>query len=163
MEFLTNKQIKLNAAGYLVSAESKQPITHKAFVEQQKSAEYLVKLSTAIKDCNFKEGKVDSLESIKQEVRNAINAANTTSYLSEPTEPKSKVQDELLKFALDFDKFHDDKDRVQTINRIMQQFNSINDVETVGEYFEQGLVKLSKIYTIAEILEAATIQVDKLD
>jgi hypothetical protein len=44
----------------------------------------------------------------------------------------------------------------------MNQFNKINDVEQVGDYFSEGLVKLNKIYTIEEILAAVKIQVEKL-
>jgi hypothetical protein len=36
----------------------------------------------------------------------------------------------------------------------MQAFNAINAVETTGDYFSEGLVKLTNIYTIAEVKAA---------
>ena len=33
----------------------------------------------------------------------------------------------------------------------MNEFNSIADIESVGDYFTEGLVKLNKIYSISEI------------
>jgi len=162
MEFLTSKNLSLNKAGYLVSTESKKPVTHADFVSQQKAAHYLVSLSEAIKDKTFSVSQGDNLAAIKAEVLRSINAATVVKYATAPEEPSSKVIDELVKYATDFDSYHDGVEATDKINQIMNQFNSINDVESVGEYFSEGLVKLSKIYTIKEILAAAKIQVEKL-
>jgi hypothetical protein len=162
MEFLTKKSIELNKAGYLVSKESKKPVFHSEFVRQQQSADYIVRLASAIKDKNFTPNAVDSIEAIKAEVRNSIYSAAVVKYVDEPAKLTSKVNDELVQFALDFVKFEENKSKSDKVNEFMQQFNSINDVETVGEYFSEGLVKLNKIYTIAEILEAVQINVEKL-
>lgn len=163
MEFLTSAELKLNKGGYLVANINgkDKPITHEGFVKEQKSAEYLVKLSEAIKDKNFKAGEVADLAAIKAEVLNAINSKNTVEYVKEPKKPTSKANDEIVKFALDFVKYEEDKSKVKKVNSILQEFNTINDVENVGEYFSEGLVKLNKIYSIKEIIEAATIYVDK--
>jgi len=163
MEFLTSKNLSLNKAGYLVSTESKKPVTHVNFVNQQKAAHYLVSLAEAIKDKNFVVGQIDNLAAIKAEVVKSINEATVVQYATAPAQPTSKVLDELIKYATDFDSYHDGVEDADKINSIMNQFNSINDVESVGEYFSEGLVKLSKIYTIKEILAAAKIQVEKLN
>lgn len=161
MEFLTAKQLELNAAGYLISKDSKKPVNHEAFVKQQKAAEYIVKLAEAIKDKNFKCGKVDNLQSIKAEVLAAINDS-TKSYVATPVKPTSKVQDELVKYALDFVNYEDSKVETARINEIMNEYNKIDDVESVGDYFSEGVVKLNAIYNIKTILAAVKITAEKL-
>lgn len=163
MQFLKSNQLELNPAGYLVSKVDGKPVNHPLFVMQQRAAEYTVKLAEAIKDKNFKQGNVDNLEAIKQEVLISISNASTRNYVSEPKEPVSKVQDELTKHALDFVKFLEKKEETSKVNSLMNQFNKIDDVENVGDYFEEGLVKLNEIYTIKQILAAIKITVDKLD
>ena len=162
MEFLTSSQLELNPAGYLVSTVSTKPVLHAEFVAQQKAAEYTVKLAEAIKDKSFTATKVDSIETIKQQVLASINKASVKSYVSAPAKPTNDINDQLVKFALDYVGYESDKLESSKINDFMQQFNKINDIEEVGEYFSEGLVKLSKIYTIVEILAAVTICVNKL-
>jgi hypothetical protein len=161
MEFLTAKQLDLNAAGYLISKDSKKPVNHESFVKQQKAAEYIVKFAEAIKDKNFTASKVDNLEVIKASVIAAINDT-AKSYVSTPAKPTSKVQDELVKYALDFVNYEDSKVEASKINEIMNEFNKIDDVESVGDYFTEGVVKLNAIYSIKQILAAVKITSDKL-
>jgi hypothetical protein len=162
MEFLTSKDLKLNAAGYLVSSTSNKPVNHESFVAQQKSAEYVVKLAEAIKGKNFKTGKVDSLDEIKKAVLDSINKTNTKTYVNAPTKPTSKVQDELTELALAFVQYDEKKDEVSQINQMMAQFSAIDAVESVGDYFSEGLTKLNAIYSVEEILAAVTANVEKL-
>jgi len=161
MEFLKTKQLELNAANYLVSKESKKPVNHTAFVMQQRTAEYVVKLAAAIAGKTFKAGKLDDLEAIKQAVK-ASMSNDTRSYVDAPKKPTSKVNDEMVEFALNFAKFEDEKGKVAEVNNFMQSFNAITDVESVGDYFNEGVVKLSKIYTVAEILAAVKTNIDVL-
>lgn len=161
MEFLKLSELSLNPAGYLVSEGSKKPVNHPLFVSQQEQAEYVVKLAEAVKDKNFTDSKVDNLEEIKAAVLASLNDSSKK-YISEPTKPTSKTNDELVQFALDFDKYNEQSHTSNKINTFMQQFNKIDDVETVGEYFTEGVVKLRKIYTIAEILSAVKIYTEKL-
>jgi len=161
MEFLTAKQLELNAAGYLISKESKKPVNHVDYVKQQQSAEYLVKFAEAIKDKNFTASKVDNLQEIKASVIAAINDT-AKSYVSAPSKPTSKVQDELVKYALDFVNYEDSKVEVSKMNEVMNEFNKIDDVESVGDYFSEGVVKLNAIYSIKQILAAVKITSEKL-
>jgi len=154
MEFLKLDQLELNPAGYLVSKESGKPVKHQTFVNQQKAADYIVKLSEAVKGKTFKINAVDNLEAIKAEVLAAMNASEVRTYVANPKEPKSKTKEELTQHALDFAKYLEEKEGINSINVIMQNYNSINDIETVGDYFEEGLVKLQKIYNTKEILAA---------
>jgi hypothetical protein len=162
MEFLKSSELTLNPAGYLVSKTSKKPVTLESFVKQQQNAEYIVKLASAIKGKTFKVGKTDDLEAIKASVREEIYTSRVINYVEAPNKPTSKVKDELVKFALDFVQYEEDKSKVSNINTFMNQFNSINDVETVGDYFSEGLVKLNKIYTIKEIQEAVETNIEIL-
>lgn len=160
-EFLKLGQLELNPAGYLVSKESKKPVNHTVFVEQQRNAEYIVKLAAAIKDKNFTAGKVDDLDAIKREVRASMNNG-TKKYVSAPEKPTSKINEELVKFALDFNAYEDTKLQTEKINTFMNQFNSIDDVEQVGDYFSEETVKLSALYDVNTILDAVKIHIEKL-
>jgi hypothetical protein len=162
MEFLKSTDLALNPAGYLVGKKSGKPVNHEVFVRQQKAAEYVVKLSEAIKDKNFKCGKVDDLEQIKAEVMAAINAKNTKSYVADPKKPVSKANEELVKYALDFVEYEKTKSDIEKINQLMAQFDVVDAIETVGDYFSEGLCKLNAIYTIDQILEAVKINAEKL-
>jgi len=163
MEFLKTSELSLNAAGYLTIKKTGKPVApiNPAFVTQQKNAEYIVKLADAIAGKTFSAGKLDDLEAIKASVK-ASMYDETKTYVAAPSKPVSKVNDELVKFALDFDKYNDDKTKTDKINEFMQQFNAISDVETVGDYFTEGVVKLSRIYSIGSILNAVEIHVEKL-
>ncbi len=162
MQFILAKDLTLNPAGYLINSTTNKPVTHSDFVSQQKSAHYIIKLAEAIKDKNFTCGKVDNLEEIKANVLASINAKNVKEYISTPPEPVSKANEELVKFALDFVTYKKDKSKAETINKLMAQFDSIEAVESVGDYFSEGLVKLNKIYSIDEILAAVKINTEKL-
>ena len=97
---------------------------------------------------------MDSLDAIMTEVRNSISASTKVSYISSPTKPTSSVNEEMVNFALNFAKYEDEKIQAEKLNEIMQQFNKINDLEKIGDFFQEGLVKLNKVYSIAEIQEA---------
>lgn len=162
LDFVELKDLDLNKAGYLVIKKTGKPVKHDEFVKQQKAAEYVVKLAEAIKNANFKVGKVDNLEEIKRKVREAIDAKATKEYVAMPKKPVSKANEELVQFALDFAKFEDDKIHVSKINELMAQFDVIDAVESVGDYFSEGLCKLNDIYDTKTILAAVKINAEKL-
>lgn len=162
MEFLKASELTLNPANYLISKVSNKPVTHSSFVYQQITAEYIVRLAEAIKDKNFTPGKIDSLDQIKAEVRAEMSKASQRTYLADAVKPVSKVQDELTQHALDFIKYQENQNEVETINQIMQEYNTIAAIEEVGDYFSEGLVQLNKIYSINEILEAVKIYAEKV-
>jgi len=159
MEFLKQSELSLNPANYLVA--NGKPVNHTAFVMQQRNAEYIVKLAEAVKGKTFKASKLDDLQAIKAQVKASLNQ-DKREYVGAPVKPTSKVNDEMVEFALNFAKFEDEKGKVAQINEFMQQFNAIQDVESVGDYFSEGVVKLNKLYTIAEILEAVKTNVEVL-
>jgi len=162
MEFLKATELELNPAGYLISKATKKPVYHGEFVQQQKSAEYVVKLAEAIKDKTFKCEKIDNLEEIKASVLAGINAKNVKEYVKVPEKPTSKINDELVQFALDYVKFEDNKGEIEKINKLMNQFDIIDAIENVGDYFSEALVKLDAIYSVETILAAVKINAEKL-
>lgn len=156
--FLKLDGVKLNAAGYLVTVDGEKPVNHSAFVQEQNQAEFAIRVAEAIKGKNLKSSKVTRLEDIMAEVHRAMNTTVATSYVAAPTEPVRQLTKQLSDEALAFVDFQDQKAEVAEINRIMQQYNTINAIEKVGDYFSEGLVKMNqtKLYTIAEIQEAVT-------
>lgn len=161
MEFLTSKELSLNPANYLINTKTGKPVTHEAFIKQQRDAEYIVKLAAAISGKTFTHGKLDNLEAIKAEVRASMTSTKVN-YVDAPEKPVSKVNDELVKFALDFASFEGEKEKANKINEFMNQFNDIKSIEEIGDYFSESVVKLAKIYTVAEILAAVRVHVEKL-
>lgn len=154
MEFLTSKEVSLNPAGYLVNTKTNKPVTHSAFVEQQRKAEYTIRLADAVKDKTFTAPKLDSIDAIRAEVMSAINSKSIKEYVAAPTKPVSKVNEELVDYALKFVAFEEDTKNAEKINKIMSEFDAMEAIESVGDYFSEGLVKLNKIYTVAEVLSA---------
>lgn len=161
-QFLKTTDLGLNPANYLINKKTGLPVNHSDFVSAQNAAHYIVLLSKAIKDKNFTCDKVDNLEEIKASVLASINSKNVKEYVKTPSKPSSKTIDELVKYATDFVDYQDSVEESEKINKIMAQFDSIEAVESVGDYFSEGLVKLNAIYTIKEILAAVKINADKL-
>lgn len=162
MEFLKLEELELNAAGYLISKKSKQPVTHNEFVELQRKAHYAVKLSEAIKDKNFKAVKVDSLDAIAKKVKEDIDSETKFNYVDSAVKPVNTTVEELTKFALDFINYENENEFAEKVNQYMQSFNIIRSIEENGDYFTTGVVKLSKLYTIGEIVKAAKINIEKV-
>ena len=154
MEFLTSKELGLNPAGYLISTTSKKPVSHAKFEAEQRAAEYIVKLAEATVGKSFKAAKVDSFAEISMQVQKAIQETTKTTYVEVPAKPKSALVDELVNFAMSFEGYNEDKQVAEKINQVMQEYNTIYAIENIGDYFSEGLVKLSKIYAIEEILAA---------
>lgn len=152
MEFLKSSELSLNPANYLIGTSNK-PVTHPQWVVEQQKADYVVRLAKAMEGKTFKASKLDDINAIKAEVRAAMTGTST-SYIPVPAKPTSKVNDEIVQYALDFAKYEDNKIEAENINNIMQGFNTINAVESVGDYFSEGVVKVSNIYSIKEILAA---------
>ena len=69
-----------------------------------------------------------------------------------------KLVDEALAW-IDFDK---KSSKTEKVNKFLQQFNVINEFEEIGLFFEDEIVKIDKIYTMKEIIEAVEATVDLL-
>lgn len=153
MKFLKQSEIELINGGYL-SAKDGSPISHVAFVAAQEQAHYLVTLATNLKGKNFKATKVDSFQDCVNETVKQINSANTVKYEAAPTAPAMELKNKLAEEAMAWINFNKSTSETEKVNQAMQQFNVLRDFEEHGLFFSEGIVKLNKIYSIAEILEA---------
>jgi hypothetical protein len=156
MKFLKQSEIELMNGGYL-SASDGSPISHTTFVEAQQKAHYLVSLANNVQNKTFKAAKVDSFQDCVTQVMNEINSAEGVKYESSPVKPEMPLKNKLAEEALSWINFNQNSSATERINQSMQQFNVLNDFEQFGLFFSEGIVKLTKIYTIAEILEAVKI------
>lgn len=162
MEFLKSEDLELNSAKYLVSKKTGKPVKHSMFVKEQEGAEYLTKLVDAMEGKNFKQTKVDNLNDIKAQVVKSMSESSVREYVKNGKAPVSKTIEDLTDFAMKFSAYHDDVDKNSSINAIMNEYNKIDDVEKVGDYFAEGIVKLNKIYSTKEILAAAQAYITKI-
>ena len=162
MIFLKNGEVQLEA-GYLTSGDNK-PVFHAAFVEAQQKAHYMITLAARVKDANFKPCKVDNFDTIANEVLASIKTENT-SYVYKPVVACSEgtLQTQLKEEAMMWVNCQKENSVAEKINSTMQQFNVLKDFEEAGLYFEEKVVKLSKLYSVAEVLAAITVLNPHLD
>ena len=160
--FLKNTELKLINGGYLSDAKG-NPVSNAEFVKAQKNAEYVMVFANLAKGKDFKGKQADSLSSLKAEVQAYFNNSRPTVFVEKPTEVVRPVTASLAKEAMAFMDFQETSSKVEKINNFLQQFNVINEFETFGLFFSQDIVKLTQIYTIAEITEAVTSVIDLLD
>ncbi len=157
MKFLKKNDLLLVNGGYLVSniKEEQMPVNHDQFVQKQKEAHALVTLANKVKNADFTIKIPVTFEQLRQEVTKEINEQEQKTYVASPTKPSLSVTESLQLEAmkwLDFEKIKGQSDRV---NKMLQTFNIIDEFETFGLYFNTNeIVKLSKIYTIEEIVSA---------
>lgn len=156
MEFVKKGELTLKNGGYL-SNKKGEPITNAEFIAAQEKAHYLVRLSQAVEGKDFQGKKPDNFESIVNDVVNSIAAESTVRYSTEPTQPSMSLRDQLAEEALNWVKFEENKTLSERVNEAMQPFNVIRDYEEFGLFFSSGIVKLSNIYTIEQILNAVQI------
>ncbi len=65
--------------------------------------------------------------------------------------------------ALAFINFGKETSKVDKVNTFLSSFNIINEFEEHGLFFDQGIVKMNKIYTMKQIIDAVTEVIDLLD
>jgi len=161
--FLKSNNVKLNAAGYLVTSDkAEKPVTHPAFVAEQEAAHYMVMLAKAIEGKTFKVANADDFAAIEAAVLKSINEAKVEEYVKAPAKPAMEITNKLTAEAEAFINHGQDVSKANQINAVMNQFNTIKSIEEVGDYFTEGLVKLKAIYTIAEIQSAVEARISKI-
>lgn len=157
MKLLKQTEVKLLANNYLVNGED-SPVYNEEFVSAQMEAHKLVKTAEAVKGANFEQKKVDKFEDIVAKVKKEIEQDKVVSYVSTPTEPDQSATKTLAQEALLWLKFEDTKKEADKTNAHMQRFNVLKEFEEIGLFFNnEKLVKLPKIYTTSEILEAVKV------
>ena len=158
-QFIKNTELELKNGNHLFFGEN--PVTNESFVQCQKQAEYIVTFAKMAKGKNFKDIKSYSLEQLKKEVLNAL-AEKDVQFLEKPKAIEQPLTKQLADEAMSFINFKESEDKVNKINAFMQQFKTLQDFETVGLFFDQGIIKLNKIYTVEEILNAVTETIELL-
>jgi hypothetical protein len=152
--FLNSAAVSVNEAGYLVVAGTTTPIYNKEFLEAQEQAAYVVELAKAVKGKDFVGKKADKVEDVLIEVVNKLNKEKVEQFVEVPKTPTRELTDKLKQEALTFLDTQKNQADAEKINNYMQRFTVLKDFEQFGLYFEERIVKLNKIHTVAEIVEA---------
>lgn len=160
--FVKKDELMLVNGGYLVTGKKETPVYNEEFITVQRHAEWVVTFAEKAKGKDFI-GKVpDTIEGVREEVRKALSD-NEVKYIDTPKEVKQDLIEKLQKEALAFIKFQGEISKTEKINKFLQQFNTIQEFEEFGLYFEEDICKLNKIYTIEEIVAAVTSVIDIIE
>lgn len=157
-QFLKKGQVVLVNGGYL-SNDKEAPINNDAFVKAQKHAEYIITFAEMAKGKDFKGKQADSLEELKAAVTKSL-ADKDVAFVEKPTEVTKKLSKQLADEAMAFVKYQGEATKVEKINKFLQDFVILKDFEDYGLFFEDGIVKLNKIYTLAEVVTAVQSTID---
>jgi len=159
--FLKKADLQLINGGYVCDSKE-NPVTNLEFIKAQQHAEYIVTFAEMAKEKDFKGKKADCLIELTASVKNALKAKDTV-YVKAPSKVKKPLTKQLADEAMAFMSFEKDTSKVEKINLFLKQFDSLNEFETFGLFFEPGIVKLNKIYKMKEIIEAVKETIDILD
>ena len=154
MKFLKKSEITLVNGGYLSASKDDSPVSHDGFVQAQNKAHYLVTLAANLVGKNFKAAKIDNFNDVVTATVNAINSANVVKYASDPSKPETPLKNQLAEEAMAWINFDKTSTVANQVNQAMQEFNILKDFEDNGLFFSEGIVRLNRIYTVAEILAA---------
>lgn len=157
-QFLTSEKVEL-VKGYLSNGPEMNPVTHEGFVAAQKHAEYIVTFANMAKGKNFKTSKVDSLEDLKKDVL-AVLSTKEVQFVEAPTKVAQPLTEQLKGEAMNFVNFQTNTVKTAKVNAFLQQFTVLKEFETIGLFFEQGIVKLNRIYTMDEVIAAVSETID---
>jgi len=149
--FLTQDKVELKNGNHLFHGEN--PVTNAEFVQAQKQAEYVIKFAELAKGKSFKDVKGYSLSQLRMDVMEALSEKNEV-FVEKPTAVDQPLTKKLAEEAMSFMNFQENSNRADQVNAFMQKFKVLRDFETVGLFFDQGIVKLNKIYTVKEVLDA---------
>jgi hypothetical protein len=161
-QFLKKGEVKLVNGGYLSNKDGK-PVFNALFVKAQQHAEYITTFAEMAKKKNFKEVKVDTVDALKSEVLDFLNKSKPVHYILKPDVVEKPLTAKLADEALTFMNFQEDTDKVNKINAFLQQFTILSEFEEFGLFFEEDVVKLSKIYSMKEVIDAVTETIELLD
>ena len=159
-KFLKSADLQLINGGYLSNKDG-NPITNSEFVAVQKRAEYVITFAKHAKNKDFKGKKSDCLHTMVCEV-NAELATKTTKFVKTPEKVEKELTNKLADEALAFMKFENDTTKVEKMNSFLQEFNTIHEFEEFGLFFDDGIVKLNKIYTMKQLVAAVEQTIDIL-
>lgn len=150
-QFVKNTELELKNGNHLFVGDN--PVTNEEFVQCQRQAEYIVKFAELAKGKSFKDIKAYDLGKLRMEVMDALSEKDVL-FVEKPSSVEQPLTKKLADEAMAFMNFQENSNKVDQINIFMQQFKVLRDFETVGLFFDQGIVKLNKIYTVDEVLSA---------
>ena len=160
MEFLKLVDVKLNEAGYLVSTQTGKPVNNEAFVRAQNEAHLFVSIANECKGKKFKAAEVSVFASIVDKVKKSLSEEAIYEYETAPKKPDLSIADKIAAEGVAFAEFEGKQSKASKVNKLLAQFEAIRKTEQVGEYFEEGVVNLKKLYSIDDLVTAARIIVD---
>lgn len=160
--FVKKEELALVNGGYVVTGKNETPVYNEQFITVQKHAEWVVTFAEKAKGKDFVGKQADSIADVKAEVIKAL-ANKGVEYVKSPKKVKQDLTEKLQEEALAFIKYQGESSKAEKINKFLQQFNIIQEFEEFGLYFEEDICKLSKIYTIEEIVKAVTEVIDLID
>lgn len=161
-QFIKNKALQLVNGGYLSNLDG-NPVFNQEFYIAQQHAEYIVTFATMAKGKDFVGKKADSIEGLKTEVIEFLNKNKSISFIEKPKEVKKPTHEKLASEALAFINFQEDTSKTEKINNFLQQFTVLKEFEDFGLFFDEDIVKLNKIYTMQEVIDAVTETIDFLN
>ena len=160
--FVKKGELELVNGGYCVVGKEETPVWNAGFIAVQKHAEWVVTFAEKAKGKDFVGKEADTIDSVRNEVYKALSDKKIE-YVSPPKEVKRDLTDKLQAEALAFINHKGESSKVEKINLFLQQFNTIQEFEEFGLYFEKDICKLNKIYTMKEIIEAVKAVIDLLN
>lgn len=146
MKFLRKNQVELQK-NYLFEKNG-NPVANKELKVLFEKIEQMEKLATKVKNNNFAKTKtfkdlILELESEKNE--NNVKYFNSVENIT--LELTNKLAEESFLWA----KNQRENEFIDVLNNAMQNFNKLNEFEEIGLYFEEGMMKINKFYTIEDV------------
>ena len=159
--FVKKEELTLVNGGYVVTGKNETPVYNEQFITVQKHAEWVVTFAEKAKGKDFVGKQADSIADVKAEVIKALSSKGVE-YIKAPKKVKQDLTEKLQEEALAFIGYQEDVTKNEKVNNFLNKFNSIAEWEDFGLFFESDIVKLNKIYTMKEIIEAVTSVIDLL-
>jgi hypothetical protein len=157
--FLKKDNLQLLNGGYLSDAAG-NPVFNQQFVDTQKHAEYVVEFARLAKTKDFKGKKADSLADLKKELAEMLDGSKIKEFVKKPETVVRPITDKLKEEAMSFLNFNEQSDKTTKINNFLQQFLILSEFEEFGLFFDADIVKLNKIYTMQDVIDAVTETID---
>jgi hypothetical protein len=158
-KFVKSSELQLLNGGY-VSDKDGNPINNADFMAAQQRAEYVVTFAKHCKNKTFNCPETDSLADVRKAVADELAEKNIVEFVQAPEKVEKKLSDQLADEALKFMEWEEDSTKVQKINNFLAEFKVLKDFEDFGLFFQDGIVKLNKVYTVADVTKAVEETID---
>ena len=161
-KFVKKSELQLLNGGY-VSDKDGAPVTNADFIAAQKRAEYVVTFAKHAKNKDFVGKETDCLAECRADVAKELDELNKVEFIKAPKKVAKKLSDQLADEAMAFMNWEEESTKVEKINAFLTDFKVLKDFEDHGLFFEDGIVKLNKIYTIKDVTKAVEQTIDLLN